>query len=182
MNDRVFRLLLLLVCAGTLFAQSTTQQISGFVKDATGAVVTSAKVSVRHVTTDQTRATQANESGFYVVTNLPIGEYEVSAEAPGFKKFLQTNVVVVVNSKPAVDIARAVTTAKRNIPTFMNELSFIFFSFPLKIGFYTQLHLELRVSVGAIHESPLQPGPNPTPEFSPINTIPTECVFPESPP
>ncbi|MDP2996977.1 MAG: carboxypeptidase regulatory-like domain-containing protein [Bryobacterales bacterium] len=98
------RLFLLLVCAGTLFAQSTTQQISGFIKDATGAVVTSAKISVRHVTTDQARATQANESGFYIVTNLPIGEYEVSAEAPGFKKFLQKGVMVVVNSKPAVDI------------------------------------------------------------------------------
>jgi hypothetical protein len=103
--DKLSRLFVLLLCAGALFAQSTTQQISGFVRDATGAVVTSAKVSVRNVATGQTRATQANESGFYVVTNLPIGEYEVSAEAAGFKKFLQKNVFVVVNSKPAVDIA-----------------------------------------------------------------------------
>jgi len=114
-NSRVCRLFLLLVCAGTLFAQSTTQQISGFVKDATGAVVTSAKVSVRHVTTDQARATQANESGFYVVTNLPIGEYELSAEAPGFKKFVQKNVMVVVNSKPAVDIVLEVGSVSDSV-------------------------------------------------------------------
>ena len=114
-NGQILRIAGLLVCAATLFAQSTTQQISGFVRDATGAVVPSAKVSVRHVTTDQTRETQVNENGYYVVSNIPIGEYEISAEAAGFKKFLQRNVIVVVNSKPAVDIVLEVGSVSESV-------------------------------------------------------------------
>jgi len=98
-----------------VFAQTTTQQISGLVKDATGAVVTSAKVSVRHVATDQIRTTQVNDSGYYVVTNIPIGEYEITAEAAGFKKATQRNVIVVVNSKPNVDIALEVGAVTESV-------------------------------------------------------------------
>lgn len=98
-----------------MFAQTTTQQISGLVKDATGAVVTSAKVSVRHVATDQIRTTQVNDSGYYVVTNIPIGEYEITAEAPGFKRATQRNVIVVVNSKPNVDIALEVGAVTESV-------------------------------------------------------------------
>ena len=90
--------------AGLLGAQSTTQQISGLVKDATGALVTTAKVSARHVATEQVRTTQVNESGYYLIANIPIGEYEITAEAPGFKKFTQKGVMVSVNSRVNVDI------------------------------------------------------------------------------
>ena len=85
----VVRLSLALLCVHAAFAQSTTQQISGFVKDASGLGVPAAKVSVRHVDTGQVRATQVNETGYYVVTNIPLGSYEIEAEATGFKKFLQ---------------------------------------------------------------------------------------------
>lgn len=98
------RLWLAVFCFAAAFAQSTTQQISGFVKDPSGLAVTSAKISVRNVDTGQIRSTQVNESGFYVVSNLPIGSYEIEAEAPGFKKFVQKNVVVDVNSKVSADI------------------------------------------------------------------------------
>jgi hypothetical protein len=104
MRTSSFACLILAGLAQLAHAQSTTQQISGVVTDATGAVVTSAKVIARHVATDQARATVTNEGGYYVIANIPIGEYEISAEAPGFKKSVQRNVVVVVNSKPAVDV------------------------------------------------------------------------------
>jgi hypothetical protein len=86
------------------FAQSTTQQISGIVRDASGAVVTTAKVSVLHLNTGQVRNATVNESGLYVVSSIPIGEYEITVEAPGFKKSTQKNVIVAVNAKPSVDV------------------------------------------------------------------------------
>src|SRR5262249_16778326 len=78
--------------------------ISGFVRDSTGLAVPSAKVLVRHADTGQVRTAQINEGGYYVVTNLPIGSYEIEAEAAGFKKFLQKSVIVDVNAKVAADV------------------------------------------------------------------------------
>lgn len=101
--------------AGLLLAQSTTQQISGLVRDPSGAAVPSAKVTVRHVDTGQIRNTQANESGYYVVTNIPIGSYEIEAESTGFKKFLQKNVVVAVNAKVSADILLEVGSVSESV-------------------------------------------------------------------
>jgi hypothetical protein len=101
--------------AAAAWAQSTTQQISGSVRDASGAVVTSAKITVLHVETGQVRNTNVNESGFWVVSSIPIGMYEVTAEAPGFKKSTQKNVKVDVNSKPAVDLTLEVGSLSESV-------------------------------------------------------------------
>src|SRR6478672_2284395 len=93
-----------LLCAAIVLAQSTTQQISGSVKDASGGVVTTAKVTVRHVSTGQVRNTTVNESGYYAVSSIPIGDFEITVEAAGFKTSTQKNVKVDVNAKTNVDV------------------------------------------------------------------------------
>lgn len=97
------------------YSQSTTQQISGFVRDSTGAVVPAARVQVKSVATGQVRDAAPNENGYYVVQNIAIGSYEISAEAPGFKKFLQKGVEVSVNSRPQVDIVLEVGALTESI-------------------------------------------------------------------
>jgi hypothetical protein len=67
--------------------------------------VVNARVAARQVETGLVRNTVTNESGYYVISNIPIGEYEITAEAHGFKRFQQKGVIVTVNSKPTVDIA-----------------------------------------------------------------------------
>ncbi len=109
------RCVLVLLAAGLLFGQYTSQEISGFVKDSSGAIVPSAQVSVRHTATGQMRTARSNESGYYVVANLPIGEYEVSAEASGFKKFVKTNVVLTVNAKVPVEITLEVGNVTESV-------------------------------------------------------------------
>ncbi len=105
MSPRILSVLVSVLSAcAVLYGQYTTQQIAGFVRDASGAVVPSVVVSARNAATGQVRSAPANENGYYVMANLPIGEYEISAEAPGFKRFVQKNVVVAVNSKLTVDI------------------------------------------------------------------------------
>ena len=76
---------LALLCASIVLAQSTTQQISGSVKDPSGGVVTTAKVTVRHVSTGQVRNTTVNESGYFAVSSIPIGDFEIIVEAPGLR-------------------------------------------------------------------------------------------------
>lgn len=80
-------LLFVAVCA---FAQSDNSSISGIVKDPTGAVVANAKVTVKNEGTAFERQTTTNESGFYTVTNIQPGFYEVKVEATGFKAFVKT--------------------------------------------------------------------------------------------
>ena len=89
---RTWGLFLSLVLALCLpaFAQSDNSSISGIVKDPTGAVVANAKVVVKNEGTAFERQTTTNESGFYTVTNIPPGFYEVKVEATGFKSFVKT--------------------------------------------------------------------------------------------
>src|SRR5450759_3596845 len=79
--------LVLLLGTSLAFAQSDLGSISGFVKDPSGAVVPKAQVSVKNEATGTERRTNTNESGFYVVTNIPPALYTVTAEASGFKKY-----------------------------------------------------------------------------------------------
>src|ERR1700746_2190672 len=76
----------LLVSHGVL-AQSDLGKISGFIKDPSGATIANAKVTVRNNTGGVERQTTTNDSGYYVVTNVPPGLYTMIAEATGFQKY-----------------------------------------------------------------------------------------------
>lgn len=74
-----------LLISGVVFAQSDLGTISGFVKDPSGATIPNAKVTVRNKSGIE-RTTTTNEAGYYTITNLPPGLYDMSVEAQGFKK------------------------------------------------------------------------------------------------
>src|SRR5215470_15750625 len=59
------------------WAQTDTGRIVGTVKDATGAVIPGATITVVSDKTGQERTTTSNESGGYVVTTLPAATYTV---------------------------------------------------------------------------------------------------------
>ena len=103
------RSLIVSLCAcfasGALLAQTTNNQfIVGTVQDSTGANVPNTTVTVENEETHLTRSAVSNESGNYVVADLPIGAYDVSATAAGFKKFVLTNVQLTVAQRATVNI------------------------------------------------------------------------------
>ena len=67
------------------FAQKITGDISGNVTDSSGAVVAIVSVTVRNSGTGVSRTANTNASGNYHIPELPIGDYKVTATAPGFK-------------------------------------------------------------------------------------------------
>lgn len=96
---------LLVIASAGLYAQSTnSQQISGQILDSSGAAVPGATVKVTSADTGLTRSVQSNESGYYNTADLPIGAYQISAEAPGFKKAVVTNVRLSVNEKRTANL------------------------------------------------------------------------------
>src|SRR5262245_56229933 len=73
-------------------AQFDSAQIFGLVRDQAGAVIPGVTVTIVNAGTSQQRETLTNEQGFYLLPNVPVGTYTVTAELPGFKKFVKTGV------------------------------------------------------------------------------------------
>src|SRR5438876_8413286 len=84
--------------------QQQTAELSGVIKDATGARVPRVTVTATHPSTQFTRQTQTNESGFYVIGSLPIGDYVLSAELSGFRKYVQSGITLGGGQRKVVDI------------------------------------------------------------------------------
>jgi hypothetical protein len=85
-----------------VWAQATAQ-ISGTVKDQSGAVLPGVEITATQTETGAARTAVTNETGSYILSNLPIGPYRVEAALPGFRTFVQTGIVLQVNSSPAIN-------------------------------------------------------------------------------
>ena len=91
------------VMPATIWAQATAQ-ISGTVRDASGAVLPSVQVTATQTDTGISRTTITNETGFYVLPNLPLGPHRIEASLQGFRTFAQTGIVLQVGSSPVIDV------------------------------------------------------------------------------
>jgi Carboxypeptidase regulatory-like domain len=91
--------------ASPVLAQQETATITGTVRDASGAVVPGATVTVVNVETNISARTQAGEDGAYVIPSLRPGDYSVTVESTGFQKTVRTGVTLQVAQVARVDIA-----------------------------------------------------------------------------
>ena len=90
-------------CAG-LFAQSAaTSQIAGTVQDSSGLAIQGAQVRVTQTDTGQTRSTDTGADGGYVLLSLPIGPYRLEVTKQGFNTYVQTGIVLQVDTNPTID-------------------------------------------------------------------------------
>lgn len=85
-----------------------TGQISGTVRDSSGAVLPGADVTATQTETGIVRNAVSNETGGYVLPNLALGPYKVEVSLPGFRTFVQTGIVLQVNSSPVINATLAV--------------------------------------------------------------------------
>lgn len=97
-------LALFLAVSTALFAQLDRGTLTGTVTDPTGAVVPNVKITFTNQGTGAISTTETNEAGQYSRPNLPIGTYQLTAEAPGFKKTVRAGVTLGVTEVLRVDI------------------------------------------------------------------------------
>src|SRR5437762_1075660 len=105
------RVVLVLCCAliicvltgVTLWAQATAQ-ISGAVKDQSGAVLPGVEITATQTETGIARSAVTNETGSYVLSNLVVGPYRMEAALPGFRTYVQSGIVLQVNASPVINI------------------------------------------------------------------------------
>jgi hypothetical protein len=99
----VFVASLFLLAPPSAVSQVTTGSILGTVRDATGAVVSNATVTITDTGKGTTSTKQTDASGDYNVPFLIPGTYTVSVEMPGFKRSVSSNVVLDIDQKARVD-------------------------------------------------------------------------------
>jgi carboxypeptidase family protein len=96
--------LLTLSSATVARAQFDSGQISGFVREYAKAVIPNATVTVTNQGNGDRRQTTTNADGYFVFPNLVVGDYTVTAEASGFKRYIENNIRLSAASKISVDV------------------------------------------------------------------------------
>ena len=106
---------LCLATAMVLPAQSTYGVILGTVKDATGAGVAHAKVTITNTDKNTTRELSTNGNGDYDGENILPGHYAVTVEDSGFDKFEATNLELVARQILRVDASLQVGQSQQTV-------------------------------------------------------------------
>src|SRR5690349_2282367 len=95
----------LLLASASSFAQTAgTATLLGNVTDSTGAAVVGARIAVTNPESAVTTATLTTTDGAYQVPYLAPGTYNVTVEAPGFKRYLREGLVLRTGEVPRLDV------------------------------------------------------------------------------
>jgi hypothetical protein len=106
----VFIVLFLLLLAGTgsiLAGQSFRGSIRGEITDASGFAIPGAKIVARNLGTSESREITTDSAGEFRFLELPAGEYEVSAVAPGLQEVRAPRVRVEVSQETLLNLSLA---------------------------------------------------------------------------
>ncbi len=87
---RLLLSILLLCAASTAFAQTSSSRMTGTIRDASGAAVPNASITVTNEATAQNWKAKTDNNGYWLVTSLPVGAYHVEVESEGFRKAEKT--------------------------------------------------------------------------------------------
>src|ERR1017187_4439677 len=105
----------LILFAFSCFAQRNTGKITGTVTDTSGASVPRVQVVVQNTATNVKYETQTTDAGDYTVPNLQPGPYQITFQAPAFKKLIRSGFSVQVSQVVRVDVALEVGAVTESI-------------------------------------------------------------------
>jgi outer membrane receptor protein involved in Fe transport len=110
-----------LLCA-CLFAVAAFAQgeiggatLNGTVTDSSSAAVPNAKVTATNQLTALSRSTTTNDSGLYGFPQLPVGTYDLTVEANGFKVSKSTGISLTVGAVATVNVSLQVGATQESV-------------------------------------------------------------------
>lgn len=104
-----------MLAVGTMLrAADITGSIDGVVKDASGGVAPGISVVVTNVATSAVFNTTTDSTGTYNISVAP-GDYQLTVQAQGFKKFTASDIHVQVNEQARVDVTLEVGSVSQSI-------------------------------------------------------------------
>ena len=90
-------LIAVLTLSAVANAQYTTASLGGTVTDASNAPVAGTKIAVRNTETGFALTTNSGDDGGFLFPRLPVGNYELIADRPGFSTYVQKGIQLTVN-------------------------------------------------------------------------------------
>jgi hypothetical protein len=124
MRQLVRHLLFGLACvllSAVAFAQATSATLNGTVTDPGGSAIVGAKLLLTNVDTNLKETAVSNDTGTYSASQLPPGRYTVSVQKDGFRKSVQTGIVLTVGQVATLNISLQVGDIKETITVTANE-------------------------------------------------------------
>src|ERR1700732_3279757 len=101
-------------------AWSQTSQINGTVKDPSGSAIPGAAIKATQTATGVVRTATTGANGDYVLPSLPIGPYQIEVTKEGFSRYVQTGIVLQVDSNPTVDVGLQVGAVSEQVSVEAN--------------------------------------------------------------
>jgi outer membrane receptor protein involved in Fe transport len=157
--------------ASAVYSQQPTASLTGVVTDQVGAVIPGATVTVTNKATNLTRSIGTNEEGLYVISALPVGNYDVKVERAGFETNISTKPISLqvgqtVRLDPVLMVGKVITedlvgeiplvdTQTSKVDAVINNTTIE--NLPLNGRNFLELAL-------------LTPGNSPAPNFDPTKT------------
>ena len=100
-----------------------TGNIQGTVADSTGAVVPNAPITLTDQSTLVAHRTTSDSAGVYVFPGIPVGKYNLTVMAPGFRTYERTGIVLEVGSNIAINPDLAVGSAQSKVEVHAEGLA-----------------------------------------------------------
>lgn len=98
-----------------LKAQTVSGSISGVVTDPSGAAIPSASVTLKSQDTGTVSKTTTNTSGVYGFPVVPVGHYNVTVDAKGFKTYVQSGITLLINQSLRLDAKLTIGSAQQSV-------------------------------------------------------------------
>ena len=111
----LFGIILILGLGSVTAWAQITAQINGTVTDTTGALLPGVEVNATQTATAAVRIAVTNETGAYVITNLPLGPYQLSAVLPGFQTYTETGILLQIGNSPTINVVMEVGQVTQTI-------------------------------------------------------------------
>src|ERR1700737_1951282 len=89
--------------------------VQGTIVDQTGSAVAGATVTLRNQGTNQTRTLSTNPEGSFHAGELPVGQYELRVESPGFSPYLNNAIVISIGRLVQITVRLAPARVQQQI-------------------------------------------------------------------
>ncbi|MBV9269298.1 MAG: carboxypeptidase regulatory-like domain-containing protein, partial [Acidobacteriaceae bacterium] len=95
--------------------QTFTSSIAGVVSDPTGGQVPNARVELKNTGTNDLRVATSAGNGSYQFSNLQPGTYQITVTAPGFKKFVKSNLILEAQVGTTVNVDLEIGSTEQTV-------------------------------------------------------------------
>ena len=96
-------------------AWAQTAQINGIIKDSSGLAIPGAAIKATQTATGVVRTATSSDNGNYALPNLPVGPYMLEVTKEGFNKYVQSGIVLQVDTNPTIDVPMQVGSVSSQV-------------------------------------------------------------------